>query len=224
MNLYAHIKKSKIDNLQKHLYHISMIIDVSINNIDLKLNTNDKLFSPRNADMGTLSMLEEIDFTSESKVLDLGCGYGIVGIYASKIIGDNNVVMCDIDDNAVNTARNNAVLNDEANIEVLKSDGLKNIYYNDFSIILSNPPYHADFSVPKHFIEAGFYKLILNGRFVMVTKRLDWYKNKLTSIFGGVKIINKNGYYVFISEKRNSIPSNKIKHRLKKEIKMNKKL
>lgn len=224
MNLYAHIKKSKIDNLQKHLYHISMIIDVSINNIDLKLNTNDKLFSPRNADMGTLSMLEEIDFTSESKVLDLGCGYGIVGIYASKIIGDNNVVMCDIDDNAVNTARNNAVLNDEANIEVLKSDGLKNIYYNDFSIILSNPPYHADFSVPKHFIEAGFYKLILNGRFVMVTKRLDWYKNKLTSIFGGVKIINKNGYYIFISEKRNSIPSNKIKHRLKKEIKMNKKL
>ena len=224
MNLYAHIKKSKIDNLQKHLYHISMIIDVSINNIDLKLNTNDKLFSPRNADMGTLSMLEEIDFTSESKVLDLGCGYGIVGIYASKIIGDNNVVMCDIDDNAVNTARNNAVLNDEANIEVLKSDGLKNIYYNDFSIILSNPPYHADFSVPKHFIETGFYKLILNGRFVMVTKRLDWYKNKLTSIFGGVKIINKNGYYVFISEKRNSIPSNKIKHRLKKEIKMNKKL
>lgn len=201
-----------------------MIIDVSINNIDLKLNTNDKLFSPRNADMGTLSMLEEIDFTSESKVLDLGCGYGIVGIYASKIIGDNNVVMCDIDDNAVNTARNNAVLNDEANIEVLKSDGLKNIYYNDFSIILSNPPYHADFSVPKHFIEAGFYKLILNGRFVMVTKRLDWYKNKLTSIFGGVKIINKNGYYIFISEKRNSIPSNKIKHRLKKEIKMNKKL
>ena len=169
-------------------------------------------------------MLEEIDFTSESKVLDLGCGYGIVGIYASKIIGDNNVVMCDIDDNAVNTARNNAVLNDEANIEVLKSDGLKNIYYNDFSIILSNPPYHADFSVPKHFIETGFYKLILNGRFVMVTKRLDWYKNKLTSIFGGVKIINKNGYYVFISEKRNSIPSNKIKHRLKKEIKMNKKL
>ena len=224
MNLYAHIKKSKIDNLQKHLYHISMIIDVSINNIDLKLNTNNKLFSPRNADMGTLSMLEEIDFTSESKVLDLGCGYGIVGIYASKIIGDNNVVMCDIDDNAVNTARNNAVLNDEANIEVLKSDGLKNIYYNDFSIILSNPPYHADFSVPKHFIEAGFYKLILNGRFVMVTKRLDWYKNKLTSIFGGVKIINKNGYYIFISEKRNSIPSNKIKHRLKKEIKMNKKL
>ena len=224
MNLYAHIKKSKIDNLQKHLYHISMIIDVSINNIDLKLNTNDKLFSPRNADAGTLSMLEEIDFSLESKVLDLGCGYGIVGILAAKIIGDDKVIMCDIDDNAINTAKENAVLNDVPNIDILKSDGLKNIHHNDFSIILSNPTYHADFSVPKHFIEAGFYKLILNGKFVMVTKRLDWYKNKLTSIFGGVKVINKNGYYIFISQKRNNIPSNKIKQRLKKEMKNNKKL
>lgn len=203
---------------------MNMTINVSINNIELKLNTNNKLFSPKNADIGTLSMLEEIDFSSESRVLDLGCGYGIVGILAAKIIGDDKVVMCDIDDNAINTAKENAVLNDAANIDILKSDGLKSIPYNDFSIILSNPPYHADFSVPKHFIEAGFYKLILNGKFVMVTKRLDWYKNKLTSIFGGVKIINKNGYYVFISEKRNNVPSNKIKQRLKKEIKMNKKL
>lgn len=55
----------------------------------------------------------------------------------------------------------------------------------------------------------------------MTVKRLDWYKNKLISIFGGVKIINKNGYYIFISEKRNNIPSNKIKQRLKKEMKIN---
>lgn len=70
---------------------------------------------------------------------------------------------------------------------------------NDFTLILSNPPYHTDFSVPKHFIEIGFKKLVLGGKLIMVTKRLDWYKNKLTSIFGGVKI---NGYYVFIAEKR----------------------
>ena len=201
-----------------------MIIETSINNINLKLKTNDKLFSPRNIDTGTLSMLEEIDFSLESKVLDLGCGYGVVGILAAKILGEGNVVMCDIDDNAVNIAGENIILNNVSNVEIIKSDGLKNICYNDFSIILSNPPYHTDFSTPKHFIEAGFYKLILNGRFVMVTKRLDWYKNKLTSIFGGVKIINKNGYYVFISQKRNNIPSNKIKQKLKKENKKNKSL
>ena len=195
------------------------MINIEIKNIKLKFITHDKLFSSKKIDTGTLSMLEEIDFSSESKVLDLGCGYGIVGILAAKIIGEDKVVMCDIDDNAVNTSKENALLNGFQNISIIKSEGLKNISYKDFSLVLSNPPYHSDFSTAKHFIEEGFYKLILNGRFVMVTKRLDWYKNKLTSVFGGVKIIEKNGYHIFIAEKRNNIPSNKIKKKLKKEKK-----
>ncbi|MEI0748281.1 class I SAM-dependent methyltransferase [Brachyspira pulli] len=198
------------------------MINIEIKNINLQFITDDTLFSPKKIDIGTLSMLEEIDFNLESKVLDLGCGYGVVGILAAKIIGEDKVVMCDIDDNAVNISKNNASLNGVGNICIIKSDGVKDIDINDFSIILSNPPYHTDFSVAKHFIEIGFYKLVLNGRFVMVTKRFDWYKNKLTSIFGGVKVIEKNGYYIFISEKRSNIPSNKLKQKLKKENKANK--
>lgn len=198
------------------------MIDIEIKNISLQFITDDTLFSPKKIDIGTLSMLEEIDFNLESKVLDLGCGYGVVGILAAKIIGEDKVVMCDIDDNAVNISKNNASLNGVGNICIIKSNGVKDININDFSIILSNPPYHTDFSVAKHFIEIGFYKLVLNGRFVMVTKRFDWYKNKLTSIFGGVKVIEKNGYYIFIAEKRSNIPSNKLKQKLKKENKANK--
>ena len=37
---------------------------------------------------------------------------------------------------------------------------------------------------------------------VMVTKRYEWYKNKLQSVFGGVKVIEEGGYYIFISQKR----------------------
>lgn len=198
------------------------MINIEIKNINLQFITDDTLFSPKKIDIGTLSMLEEIDFNLESKVLDLGCGYGVVGILAAKIIGEDKVVMCDIDDNAVNISKNNASLNGVGNICIIKSNGVKDININDFSIILSNPPYHTDFSVAKHFIEIGFYKLVLNGRFVMVTKRFDWYKNKLTSVFGGVKVIEKNGYYIFISEKRSNIPSNKLKQKLKEENKANK--
>ena len=196
-------------------------IEITIKNIDLKFNSSDKLFSPRNIDIGTLSMIDEVNFENESKILDLGCGYGFVGILAAKIIGEDKVVMCDIDTEAVEMSKHNAILNNVENINIIQSDGLKNIIYKDFSMILSNPPYHTDFSVAKHFIESGFYKLALNGKFIMVTKRLDWYKNKLTSVFGGVKIKEKNGYYIFIAEKRNNIPSNKIKKRLKKENKNN---
>ena len=192
-------------------------IEITIKNIDLKFNSSDKLFSPRNVDIGTLYMIDEVNFENENKILDLGCGYGFVGILAAKIIGEDKVVMCDIDTEAVEMSKHNAVLNNVENINIIQSDGLKNIADKDFSMILSNPPYHTDFSVAKHFIESGFYKLALNGKFIMVTKRLDWYKNKLSSVFGGVKIKEKNGYYIFISEKRNMIDSNKLKKKLKKE-------
>lgn len=192
-------------------------IEITIKNIDLKFNSSDELFSPRNIDIGTLSMIDEVNFENESKILDLGCGYGFVGILAAKIIGEDKVVMCDIDTEAVEMSKHNAVLNDVSNINIIQSDGLRNIADKDFSMILSNPPYHTDFSVAKHFIESGFYKLALNGKFIMVTKRLDWYKNKLSSVFGGVKVREKNGYYIFISEKRNMIDSNKLKKKLKKE-------
>ena len=192
-------------------------IEITIKNIDLKFTSSDKLFSPKNIDIGTLSMIDEVCFENENKILDLGCGYGFVGILAAKIIGEDKVVMCDIDSEAVEVSKHNAVLNDVSNINIIQSDGLKNIIDNDFSMVLSNPPYHTDFSVAKHFIESGFYKLALNGKFIMVTKRLDWYKNKLSSVFGGVKIKEKNGYYIFISEKRNMIDSNKLKKKLKKE-------
>ena len=54
----------------------------------------------------------------------------------------------------------------------------------------------------------------------MVTKRLDWYKNKLISIFGGVKIHKVNGYYIFVAEKRNT----PIKKKEKSANKLSKKL
>jgi len=69
-------------------------------------------------------------------------------------------------------------------------------------LILANPPYHTDFSVAKHFIEEGKRHLCANGMLVIVVKRLEWYKNKMVNVFGGVKVIQVEGYYVLISVKR----------------------
>lgn len=178
------------------------MIKTEIKNIPLKFETDSTIFSPAAIDIGTLSMLSAIEFSQTDKVLDLGCGYGTVGILAGKLIGEKNVVMCDISEKAVECAKQNAKLNGVPNLSVRLSNGFENITENDFTLILSNPPYHTDFSVAKHFIEAGFKKLIVGGRMVMVTKRLEWYKNKLSSVFGGVRVQEINGYYVFIAEKR----------------------
>ena len=187
------------------------MISTKIKDVDMVFETAPSIFSPNSIDQGTLAMLSVIDFLPSDKVLDLGCGYGVVGILAGKLIGEQNVIMCDVSEQAIESAAMNLRLNNVPEISIRLSDGYKNVAETDFTLILSNPPYHADFSVPKHFIEVGFKKLVLGGKLVMVTKRLDWYKNKLTSIFGGVKIHEINGYYVFVAEKRISAQNEKEK-------------
>lgn len=202
------------------------IISTEIKNIPLKFQTDAALFSPNAIDAGTLAMLSLIDFKENDKVLDLGCGYGVAGILAGKFMNPQNVVMCDVSEAAVNYSKINAKLNAVSGIEIRLSDGFENVPDNDFTVILSNPPYHTDFSVAKHFIEGGFRKLAVGGRMVMVTKRLAWYKNKLASVFGGVKVHEIDGYYVFVAEKRNSSIHKKIDNtnKNKKTNKLSKKL
>lgn len=108
-------------------------------------------------------MLSMIDFTSNDKVLDLGCGYGAVGILAGKIIGGENVIMCDISETAIQYSKINAELNQVMNIDIKVSDGYKNIVDNDFTLILSNPPYHTDFSVAKTLLRVDIKGLSLVG-------------------------------------------------------------
>jgi 16S rRNA (guanine1207-N2)-methyltransferase len=185
------------------------VLNVNVKEIDMKFNTSNEVFSPQNVDKGTLAMLSIVEFKNDDRVLDLGCGYGIVGILSAKIVGATNVVMADIDERAVILTRENIALNDVEGIKSYQSDGFKNINEKDFTLILSNPPYHVDFSVPKEFIEKGFNRLAIGGRMYMVTKRKDWYKNKLISIFGGVKITEINGYYIFMAEKKTTTYSSK---------------
>ncbi len=195
------------------------MISVTIKNIPMIFRSDATIFAHKAIDAGTLAMLSIIDFSPNDKVLDLGCGYGIVGILASKIIGSENVIMCDISETAVQYSKINAELNQIMNADIRISDGYENIMDSDFTLILSNPPYHTDFSVAKKFIEGGYKRLVIGGRMVMVTKRLTWYKNKLSSVFGGVKVHEIDGYYVFIAEKRknkNHKPSNNRKKLSKK--------
>ena len=50
---------------------------------------------------------------------------------------------------------------------------------------------------------------------MMVTKRLTWYRNKISSVFGGVKVFEQDGYYVFVAEKRKAVRINKTKEKQK---------
>ena len=178
------------------------LLQVEILGQQVSLETRRGLFSPEHVDRGTLAMLSTVEFRPGMKVMDLGCGCGVVGITAARKCGAENVVMSDVNESAVETARANAALNGVDGVEVVLSDGFAAVNRTGFDLILSNPPYQSDFSVAKRFIEKGFNRLKLGGRMVMVTKRLDWYRNKMRAVFGGVRVQEIDGYYVFEAERR----------------------
>lgn len=147
-------------------------------------------------------MLSVVDFRVDDKVLDLGCGYGVVGIAAAMEVPPERVFMVDSDPLAVELAERNAQLNHVPNIRVSRSNGFRELGEAGFTKILVNPPYHVDFAVPKEFVHKGFNRLSIGGQFIMVTKRRVWYRNKLIGIFGGVRIADVDGYCIFTAVKK----------------------
>ena len=171
-------------------------------NQPLEIETTEGLFSPRGADTGTLSMVSAVELESGQKLLDLGCGAGLVGIAAAKVLGEENVWMTDVDPAAVRCAAENAKRNGVENVHLCCGDALDAVDSSGFDWILSNPPYHADFSVAKKFIEKGFNRLKIGGWMYLVVKREAWYRNKMRAVFGGVELLERDGYLVLRAQRR----------------------
>ena len=177
-------------------------MNIEIKNLTLEMETAPGLFSPSHADRGTMAMLSKVEFLPGQRVMDLGCGWGLVGVTAAKICGAENVCMSDIDENAVNTARRNAEANGVPGVTFFVSDGFKNVDAAGFDLILSNPPYQTDFAVAKSFIEKGFNRLKMGGTMYLVVKREKWYLNKMRAVFGGAKSEIVDGYYILSAQRR----------------------
>ena len=183
---------------------------VNFNGKDYNIDSDVSLFSPSGADRGTLCMLSHVKFSEGQRLIDLGCGTGIVSVAAcASGVRPSDIVMTDIDPNAVRTALKNMKDNGFDGALGVTGDGLTEVPGKDYDLILSNPPYHTDFKVAKGFIEKGFNRLKIGGTMFMVTKRKDWYKNKLISVFGGVRIFEEEGYFVFEAQKRSATYASK---------------
>lgn len=118
------------------------LIKATIRGVHLELLTDAGVFSHRRLDNGTRLLAESMTVPAEGGLLDVGCGYGPLGILAGKLNPRIDVWMTDINERAVRLAEENARRNG-VNARVLRGDLYEPVRDRLFDVIVSNPPVSA---------------------------------------------------------------------------------
>ena len=161
------------------------------------------VFGKNGVDDATDILLNALpNITKGTSVLDIGCGFGAVGVVLSKIYGaDVSVTMSDVNERALDLSRRNLAKNG-ANAQVINSDGFENIT-GEFDFIILNPPIHAGKLVIYKIYEDAHSYLSAGGAFYIVIRKKHGalsHKQKLEEIYGEVNLsvlYSKKGIMVF---------------------------
>jgi 16S rRNA G1207 methylase RsmC len=181
------------------------LIRVNLRGRPFEFLTASGVFSKKRVDLGTRLLVESMVLSKSGNTLDLGCGYGVVGVVAAALHPRLCVFLVDVNERAVQLARQNAKRNRVDNV-VLRSGFLyEPVKDVQFDAILSNPPVSAGLKVVLPIIEQAPAHLISGGSFQMVVRSKIGGK-RLSSVmeesFGNVEVLaRQSGYRVLLSKK-----------------------
>ena len=173
-------------------------ITMDIRGIPFRFRTDRGVFSRGRLDRGTRLLIEAMNLDGVKKVLDLGCGYGPIGIAAAKLSPGSEVVMVDVNSRACELARENVKLNRLANAKVLPGNGFEPVRGMKFDLILCNPPIRAGKSVVFPLISEAREFLEPGGSLLVVARTKQGSKSILkhmSEVFDVASEIEKGGGY-----------------------------
>lgn len=164
--------------------------------------TDAGVFSKKMIDYGSQTLLKCLDFHKQESVLDVGCGYGTLGLTLVKA-KEVKATLVDINLRALDLARQNADRN-----QVLATIFQSNVYQNvegKFHHIISNPPIRAGKQVVHEVIAGSHAHLLDGGDLTIVIQKKQGApsaKAKMEEVFGNCEILKKDkGYYILRSRK-----------------------
>ena len=184
---------------------LKKIINYEIKNEKFEFLTDNGVFSKTKVDFGTDVMLRT--FLNENKklenirILDIGCGYGVVSVVVKRFFEKAKILSTDVNERALELTRENIQKNNRTDdFEVRKSFVFDNISEN-FDMILSNPPIRAGKQVIFEIYEKSFFHLNKNGKFYCVIQTKHGAKStkkKLEELFGNcTTLVIEAGYRIF---------------------------
>jgi len=156
------------------------------------------VFSASRLDPGTALLIESLEVKESDTVLDLGCGWGAIGIVAAALAPQGKAWLVDPNPRAVAIARHNAALNGLTNVELAEGEGTGPVRGLFFDVVATNPPIRAGKAVVFDLIEQAAARTRAGGRFYIVARTKQGAKGiaqKVKQVFGNVTEVRKGGGY-----------------------------
>ena len=164
--------------------------------------TDAGVFSKKMIDYGSRVLLSVLDFEAGERVLDVGCGYGPLGLTLTKAYGVA-ATMVDINQRALDLAQKNAERN-QISAHIFQSNVYEKVS-GIFDHVISNPPIRAGKQVLHEVISGSYEHLTEGGDLTLVIQKKQGApsaKSKMEDVFGNCEIVKKDkGYYILRSEK-----------------------
>ena len=163
----------------------------------LTLKTTWGLFSPRAIDEGSQLLLRHLQIDQDADCLDLGCGYGILGLTMARCAPKGKTLLVDKDFVAVEYSKKNALINHIANAECLLSNGFEQIPKQSFDLIVSNIPAKVGKEMLYIYLFDALEYLKPGGAFyiVTITGLRQFFKRGFMEVFGNYEKIKQGKTY-----------------------------
>ena len=177
-------------------------ITYEVNGLTMNLLTDNGVFSKGKVDEGSLAFLKVLlPLSLGNNILDLGCGYGTLGLTLAVFNKDARVTLADINSRALALCRRNAELNNVSQrVTILQSDIYTKIEGKYDSIVI-NPPIRAGKSVTYKMYEEAKQYLIDGGSLLIVIRKAQGAESAaryIESIFGNIKLLDRHkGYHIY---------------------------
>jgi len=178
------LSKAELDKLRQDI-----LVQSNMREIPLTLHSTWGIFSPRNIDEGTELLLKYIDIKETDDCLDLGCGYGPIGLTLARLAPQGHTTLVDKDFVAIQYTQANITRNKITNADALLSNGFDQVNDRTFDIVVSNIPAKVGNEMLSLFLHDAYRQLNSGGRLYVVTINglRDYMKRNFKEVFGNYK-------------------------------------
>jgi len=174
-----------------------LVIQDTLNGFPLNFHTSWGIFSPKAIDDGSKLLLDYIEVKETDDTLDLGCGYGPLGLTLAKMAPLGTSVLVDKDFMAVDFTKKNASLNQINNAEIFLSNGFDQVGRRQFDVIVSNLPAKTGKELYYLYFYDAWMRMNPGAKFYVVTINglRKFVARAFKEVFGNYKKLKQGKVY-----------------------------